>query len=67
MYKAVWRGTIVAAKEVPTAGNEKVLANELSVYRYVDQRHIVHPGINFQKLFSVITSNWIDVSTRSFR
>ena len=31
--KAVWRGTIVAAKEVPTAGNAKILENELAVYR----------------------------------
>ena len=35
VYKAVWRGTIVAAKEIPTAGNQRVLENELSVYRYV--------------------------------
>ena len=33
VYKAVWRGSIVAAKEIPTAGNQKVLDNELSVYR----------------------------------
>ena len=33
--KAIWWGTIVAAKEVRTAGNAKVLENELaSVYRY---------------------------------
>jgi hypothetical protein len=30
--KAIWRGSIVAAKEVPTAGNAKVLENELAVY-----------------------------------
>ena len=34
VFKAVWRGTIVAAKEVPTASNTRVLENELSVYRY---------------------------------
>lgn len=33
VYKAVWRGTVFAAKEIPTAGNQKVLENELSVYR----------------------------------
>lgn len=33
VYRAVWMGTIVAAKEALTAGNEKVLAKELSVYR----------------------------------
>lgn len=38
VYNAVWQGTIVAAKEVPIAGNKKVLANELPVYRYVDHR-----------------------------
>ena len=32
--KAIWRGTVVAAKEVPTAGNAKMLDNELAVYRY---------------------------------
>ena len=26
--KGIWRGVIVAAKEVPTAGNTRVLANE---------------------------------------
>ena len=31
--QAVWRGIVVAAKEVPTAGNAKMLENELSVYR----------------------------------
>ena len=33
--KAVWRGIVVAAKEVPTAGNAKMLENELSVYKQV--------------------------------
>ena len=33
VYKAVWRGTIVAAKEVRTSGNQKILENEMSVYR----------------------------------
>ena len=34
VFKAVWRGTVVAAKEVRSAGNQKMLENELSVYRY---------------------------------
>jgi len=29
--QAIWRSTIVAAKEVPTAGNENILANELCI------------------------------------
>lgn len=33
VYKAVWCGTVVAAKEISTAGNQKVLVNKLSVYR----------------------------------
>ena len=33
VHKAVWRGTIIAAKIVHTAGNEKIVENELSVYR----------------------------------
>ena len=33
MYKAVWRGSVVAAKEIPMAGNHKFLQNELSVFR----------------------------------
>ena len=32
VHKAVWHGTIVAAKIVHTDGNEKVVENELSVY-----------------------------------
>lgn len=32
--KVVWRGSIVAAKEIPTAGNSRILENELAVYRY---------------------------------
>ena len=31
--KGIWRGVIVAAKEVPIAGNTRVLANELNVYK----------------------------------
>ena len=31
--KAVWRGLIVAAKEIPVSGNSRILQNELSVYR----------------------------------
>ena len=31
VYKAVWRGTLVAAKVV--LGNAKVVQNELSVYK----------------------------------
>ena len=27
VYKVVWRGSIVAAKEVPIAGNKKLLEN----------------------------------------
>lgn len=54
--KAVWRGTIVAAKEVPTAGNEKVLANELSVYRYVDHRHTSEYIYKLQALFSIFST-----------
>jgi serine/threonine protein kinase len=38
--KAIWRGSIVAAKEVPTAGNAKVLENELAVYRSLN-----HPNL----------------------
>ena len=33
VFKAVWRGTIVAAKEIRTAGNQHILENEMSVYR----------------------------------
>ena len=35
VHKAVWRGTVVAAKVVHTAGpgNEKVVENELRVYQ----------------------------------
>ena len=35
MSRAVWRGSVVAAKEIPTAGNSRILANELAVYRYI--------------------------------
>ena len=33
VYKAVWRGCVVAAKEMPIATNQKFVQNELSVYR----------------------------------
>ncbi len=33
VYKAVWRGTVVAAKVLNVAGNAKVVENELKVYR----------------------------------
>ena len=33
-FKEVWRRTVVAAKEVRSAGNQKMLENELSVCRY---------------------------------
>ena len=37
VYKAAWRGTIVAAKVMPTFGsannNMKIIENELSVYK----------------------------------
>ena len=33
VHKAVWCGTIVAAKVVNTTGNEQVIENELSVNR----------------------------------
>ena len=33
VFKGVWRGSIVAAKEIPMAGNKGVLQNELNVYR----------------------------------
>jgi len=33
VHRAVWRSTVVAAKEIPAAGNSKVLSNELSVFR----------------------------------
>ncbi len=33
VYKAVWRGTIVAAKVIPFAENKKSLQNELDIYR----------------------------------
>ena len=36
VYKAAWRGTIVAAKDIPIAGNKRILENELSVYRYCE-------------------------------
>ncbi len=32
VHKAVWCGSIVAAKVVPILGNEKSLKNELNVY-----------------------------------
>ena len=33
VHRALWRGTFVAAKVIQVQGNEKVLQNELSVYR----------------------------------
>lgn len=33
VFKAVWRGMIVAAKIILTAGNDKVVNNELNVYQ----------------------------------
>lgn len=33
VYKAVWRGTVVAAKVLNVTGNAKVVDNELKVYR----------------------------------
>ena len=33
VYKAVWRGSVVAAKVIPIAGNKRILDNEMSVYR----------------------------------
>ena len=38
VFKAIWRGTIVAAKEVRISGNQKIIENELSVYRYVSAK-----------------------------
>jgi len=32
--KGIWCGSVVAAKEIPTVGNQKSLQNELNVYRY---------------------------------
>ena len=32
--KGIWRRSVVAAKEIPTVGNQKSLQNELNVYRY---------------------------------
>ena len=32
--KGIWRGSVVAVKEIPTVGNQKSLQNELNVYRY---------------------------------
>ena len=32
--KAIWRGSIVAAKEIRVAGNKKMVENELASYRY---------------------------------
>ena len=34
VHKAVWRGSIVAAKELPLGSSAKCLENELKVYRY---------------------------------
>ena len=34
VYKAVWRGSIVAAKLMDTRGNENVFKNELNIYKY---------------------------------
>lgn len=52
VYKLVWRGIIVAAKEVPVIGNEKFLKKELKVYRYIlsncvyDHKYVdVHVGV----------------------
>ena len=60
VYKAAWRGTIVAAKDIPIAGNKRILENELSVYRYdwlkaywiillylytLNQRSLNHPNL----------------------
>jgi predicted unusual protein kinase regulating ubiquinone biosynthesis (AarF/ABC1/UbiB family) len=33
VFKAVWKGTIVAAKVILAAGNNKVIDNELKVYQ----------------------------------
>ena len=33
VYKAIWRGCVVAAKVVLTAGNSKVVDNELNAYK----------------------------------
>jgi len=31
--KAVWRSTLVAVKEIPAAGNSKILINKLAVFK----------------------------------
>ena len=33
VYKAIWCGTVVAAKEIRLAGSKKIVENEISVYR----------------------------------
>lgn len=33
VYKACWKGTLCAAKVIPAAGNEKIIENELQVYK----------------------------------
>ncbi len=34
VYKAFWRGTVVAAKVIPISMSTKTIEKELSVYRY---------------------------------
>ena len=33
VFKAIWRGTIVAAKEIRVSGNRKLVENEIASYR----------------------------------
>ena len=37
VFKAVWRGSIVAAKVLPVSQNDKTLKNELDFYRFVQE------------------------------
>ena len=33
VHKAIWRGSVVAAKVIVSAGNNKVVNNELNAYK----------------------------------
>ena len=56
--KAIWRGSVIAAKEIPTAGNSKMLENELGVYRVsfyiLCAYNYVHRSLNHPNLLSLL-------------
>jgi serine/threonine protein kinase len=64
VFKAIWRGTIVAAKEVRISGNQKIIENELSVYRSLNHPNLLSLLGTVTKPFSItLITNFVKGKT----